>query len=47
VEQSVEDLQVVFDFFKEDGATEEELTSQYEKTLVLVEDLESKNICRM
>jgi peptide chain release factor 2 len=46
VEQSVEDLQVVFDFFKEDGASEQELTSQFEKTLALIEDLESKNMLR-
>jgi peptide chain release factor 2 len=46
VEQSVEDLQVVFDFFKEDGASEGELTNQYEKTLALVEELESKNMLR-
>jgi peptide chain release factor 2 len=46
VEQSVEDLLIVFDFFKENGASEEELTAQYDKTLALVEDLESKNMLR-
>ncbi len=46
MEQSVEDLLVVFDFFKEEGASEEELTAQYEKTLALIEDLESKNMLR-
>lgn len=46
VEQSVEDLLIVFDFFKENGASEEELSAQYNKTLALVEDLESKNMLR-
>jgi peptide chain release factor 2 len=46
VEQSIEDLQVVFDFFKEDGASETELSAQFEKTLSLIEDLESKNMLR-
>jgi peptide chain release factor 2 len=37
-------LQVLSDFFQEDEATEEEVTSQYEKTLQMIEDLEFKNM---
>jgi len=36
----------VFDFYKEDGASEEEFSAQFEKTLALVEDLESRNMLR-
>jgi peptide chain release factor 2 len=39
-----EDLQVLYDFFKEGEASEDELTAQYEKTVKLLEDLEFKNM---
>lgn len=44
VEQSLEDLKVMYDFFEEDEASEEELDKHYHKTLKLVEDLEFKNM---
>jgi peptide chain release factor 2 len=37
---------VINDFYKEAGATEEELTNQFNKALNLIEDLESKNMLR-
>jgi peptide chain release factor 2 len=37
-------LQVLFDFFQEDEAPEEEVDIQYKKTLDLIEDLEFKNM---
>lgn len=46
VELAVEDLSVLNEFFKEGEATEDELAKQFEKCLVLVEDLESKNMLR-
>ena len=36
----VEDLQVLFEFYNEDEATEEELDAQFAKSLKLIEDLE-------
>jgi peptide chain release factor 2 len=35
---------VLFDFYEEDEATEEEVDAQYKKTLELIEDLEFKNM---
>ncbi len=46
VETVVEDLVVLNDFFKEGEASEEEVTKQFEKSLALVEDLESRNMLR-
>jgi peptide chain release factor 2 len=46
IEQAIEDLQVVYDFYKENGATEDELEAQYQKALEHVQDLESKNMLR-
>jgi peptide chain release factor 2 len=40
----IEDLQVLFDFYKEGDVTEEEMDEQYEKVLQKVEDLEFKNM---
>jgi peptide chain release factor 2 len=44
IQRNLEDLQVLVDFFEDDEATEEEVTSQYEKTLQMIEDLEFKNM---
>jgi len=46
VKQSIDDLQVLFDFAKEGEATEDEVLSQYALTLSKVEDLELKNMLR-
>jgi peptide chain release factor 2 len=46
VETIVEDLVVLNDFFKEGEATEEEVIKQFEESLALVEDLESRNMLR-
>ncbi len=43
---SLEDLSVLFDFFKEGEATEEETMAQYESALRSVENLELKNMLR-
>lgn len=40
----VDDLTVLYDFFKEDGATEEEVQQQYDLALAQIEDLEFKNM---
>ncbi len=39
-----EDLRVLYDFYKEDEATEEEVTQQFDKTLSFLESLEFKNM---
>ncbi len=39
-----EDLLVLYDFFKENEATEEDVTKQFDKTLQLLESLEFKNM---
>jgi peptide chain release factor 2 len=44
VEKAVEELQLAFDFFKEEVMTEEELDEAYEHALKLVEALEMKNM---
>ncbi|MBN1597496.1 MAG: peptide chain release factor 2 [Bacteroidales bacterium] len=44
IKSSIEDLQVLFDFFEDGEATEQELDEQYGKTLELIEDLEFKNM---
>jgi len=43
---AVDDLQVIYDFFKEGEATEEDLDNQYNSTINLVEELELKNMLR-
>lgn len=44
VESSVGDLSVLYDFYKEEEASEEEVEEQYATTLTLIEDLEFKNM---
>ena len=39
-----EDLSVLYDFYKEDGAEESEVIEQFEKTTNLLEDIEFKNM---
>lgn len=46
VDTVVEDLVVLFEFFKDGEATEEEVDVQFKKSLELVEDLESRNMLR-
>lgn len=44
VKSDSEDTQVLYDFYKEDDATEEDVTEQFDKTLTLLESLEFKNM---
>ncbi len=44
VKNEGEDLMVLYDFFKEDEATEEDVTKQFDKTIQLLESLEFKNM---
>lgn len=44
IKSNLEDLQVLYDFFEAKEASEEEVDSQYSKTLELVEELEFKNM---
>jgi peptide chain release factor 2 len=44
VRQSIDDLQIVFDFFSEGEATEQDLEAQYSETLKQIEALEFKNM---
>lgn len=46
VDQSMDDLQVIFEFFEAQEASEEEVDAQYAETLNLVELLETKNMLR-
>lgn len=46
VKTAVEDLNVLFDFYNEGEAGEAEVAQQYESTLQLVEELESRNMLR-
>lgn len=39
-----EDLQVLYDFYKEDEATEKEVENQFDKTVELLESIEFKNM---
>jgi peptide chain release factor 2 len=41
---AIEDLTVIYDFFREGEATEEEVDSQYYSCLSMIEDLEVKNM---
>lgn len=43
---AVDDLQVIYDFFREGEAGEEELESRYESALTHIEELELKNMLR-
>ncbi|HOW10671.1 MAG TPA: peptide chain release factor 2 [Bacteroidales bacterium] len=44
VNRGFEDLQVIYDFFKEGEAVEEDVDRQYETSLTLIEDLEVRNM---
>lgn len=44
VKTSVEDLEVLYDFYKEEGATEQEVMAAFKKANQLVESLEFKNM---
>ena len=44
IESGLDDLKVLLDFFKEGGATEEELDQQYALVIEALEDLEFKNM---
>ena len=46
VDTSVEDLLVLYDFFKEGEVTDEEMVQQYDKSLSAVEHLELRNMLR-
>ncbi len=46
VNQAMEDLQVMFDFFEAGEAEEDEITGQFNDVLALVEQLEAKNMLR-
>ena len=43
-ENLVDDLEVIFEFYKEKEATEEDVESMYQKAVGLIEDLEFKNM---
>jgi peptide chain release factor 2 len=44
VDQGFEDLQVIFDFYREGEATEEDVDKQYNLSLAMIEDLEVRNM---
>jgi len=46
VNQAVEDFEVLYEFFEEDEATEEEVDKAYRSALQKIEDLETKNMLR-
>jgi peptide chain release factor 2 len=46
VEAAVNDLLVIYDFYKEKEASEEELKNEFEKTVKLLEGIEFKNMMR-
>ncbi len=46
VDQSMEDLLVLYDFFEMDEATEEDIDQHFGETLELIEALETKNMLR-
>ena len=46
VKSCVEELQLAFDFYKEEAMTEDEVDAVYEKSTILVEDLEMRNMLR-
>jgi peptide chain release factor 2 len=46
VDQAMEDLLVLYDFFEMDETTEEDIDRQYNETLELIEALETKNMLR-
>lgn len=46
VEQSMEDLLVLYDFYEMEEATEEDIEQHFDETLKLIEALETKNMLR-
>jgi len=44
INTAVEDLSVLYDFYKDGEATEEEVEKQYAATLLMIEDLEVRNM---
>lgn len=46
IETACDELQLSFDFFKEELVTEEEVDQQYAQTIKLIEDLELRNMLR-
>lgn len=46
VQKSLDDLQVLFEFYEADEASEEEVNEQFQETLELIEQLEAKNMLR-
>lgn len=46
VDQSIEDLAVLFEFFEADEASETDVEEQYRQAIVLVEELEAQNMLR-
>jgi len=46
VDQAMEDLLVLFDFFEMDEATEDDVEQQFNETLEVIETLETKNMLR-
>ena len=46
VKAAAEELQLAYDFIKEDVVTEEEVDAAYAKAIRLIEDLELKNMLR-
>jgi peptide chain release factor 2 len=44
VTRGFEDLQVIFDFYKEGEATEEDVDKQYDNCMSMIEDLEVRNM---
>ena len=42
--EKVDDLEVIYEFYKEEGATEDEVVENYKKAVDLVEELEFKNM---
>lgn len=42
--QSLDDLNVIYEFFNEEEASEEEVNQQYQSSLKIIEDLEFKNM---
>ena len=44
IDQAIDDLNVLYEFFEAEEATEEEIEEQFKKSLTLVEELEARNM---
>ena len=44
MQKSVDDLMVIYDFFKEEGATEQEVEIQYKDAMKHIQELEFRNM---